>query len=218
MKKTISIVILIVLAMVGVGAAITNAAAKPDDKVTICHVPPGNPENAHTITVSENALKGHLDNNGKLHGLDYYGECKTVEPTDSTSEPTDATSTPTDNPTTDVPATVVTPSWSVDQSCKTSRDTWIAASSTEAYTANVYLTSGHAWEIEFVANDGYEFAESDKYTLSDDKGRAVVTGRFLVVRCVVPEPVEVPEIGTPEVEIRKPNNNKTTDALPNTGA
>jgi hypothetical protein len=63
----------------------------------------------------------------------------------------------------------------------------------------VYLSSGHIWEIEFVANEGYEFAESDRYVLSDDKGRAIVTGRFLTIRCVVPHE---PEIGTPEVETR----------------
>jgi hypothetical protein len=39
-------------------------------KVTICHVPPGNPANAHTITVSENAVPAHL-----AHG-DYLGPCK----------------------------------------------------------------------------------------------------------------------------------------------
>ena len=41
-----------------------------DGKVTICHVPHGNPENAHTTTVSENAVAAHL-----AHG-DYLGECK----------------------------------------------------------------------------------------------------------------------------------------------
>jgi hypothetical protein len=211
MNRILMITLAVVLSVVGLGAVVTNSAnAKPEDKVVICHVPPGNPENAHTITVSENALKGHLDNNGKLHGLDYYGECKTDEPTDPTTEPTDnptdptETATPTDNPTTDtpttdVPATPVTPIWSVDQSCSTPRDTWITATDTDAYTVNVYLSSGHAWEIEFVANEGYEFTNSDKYTVSDDKGRAVVTGRFLVVRCVVPHE---PEIGTPEVETR----------------
>jgi hypothetical protein len=40
-------------------------------KVTICHVPPGNPENAHTITISVNALKTHLD-----HHDDYCGPCE----------------------------------------------------------------------------------------------------------------------------------------------
>ena len=38
-------------------------------KVTICHFPPGNPSNAHTITVSANALTAHL-----AHG-DILGEC-----------------------------------------------------------------------------------------------------------------------------------------------
>jgi hypothetical protein len=41
-----------------------------NDKVKICHIPPGNPDNAHTIRVNENAVDAHLD-----HG-DYKGECK----------------------------------------------------------------------------------------------------------------------------------------------
>jgi hypothetical protein len=39
------------------------------EKITICHLPPGNPENMHTITISQNALQAHL-----AHG-DYEGEC-----------------------------------------------------------------------------------------------------------------------------------------------
>jgi hypothetical protein len=38
-------------------------------KVSICHIPPGNPSNFHTISVSENAVQGHLD-----HG-DLVGPC-----------------------------------------------------------------------------------------------------------------------------------------------
>lgn len=30
------------------------------DRVTLCHIPPGNPENPQTITVSENAVPAHL--------------------------------------------------------------------------------------------------------------------------------------------------------------
>jgi hypothetical protein len=37
--------------------------------VTICHIPPGNPANAHTITVGAPATSAHLD-----HG-DYLGTC-----------------------------------------------------------------------------------------------------------------------------------------------
>ncbi len=47
----------------------------PDGKVVICHVPPGNPSNAHAITVSPNAVAAHL-----AHG-DYYGCCGAHDPT-----------------------------------------------------------------------------------------------------------------------------------------
>lgn len=40
------------------------------DKVTLCHVPPGNPSNAHTISVGSPAVQAHLG-----HG-DALGECK----------------------------------------------------------------------------------------------------------------------------------------------
>ena len=41
-----------------------------DGRVAICHVPPGNPDNTHTITVSINAVPAHL-----AHG-DYCGPCE----------------------------------------------------------------------------------------------------------------------------------------------
>lgn len=42
---------------------------EPDNQVTICHIPPGNPNNAHTITVGASAVDAHL-----AHG-DYLGPC-----------------------------------------------------------------------------------------------------------------------------------------------
>ena len=53
---------------------------KKNKKVLICHVPPGNPGNAHTICVSANAVPDHL-----AHG-DYLGEC-TNGPNKPTTEP-----------------------------------------------------------------------------------------------------------------------------------
>lgn len=47
-----------------------SAGRKKENEVTICHIPPGNPDQAHTITVSANALEAHL-----AHG-DPLGECK----------------------------------------------------------------------------------------------------------------------------------------------
>jgi hypothetical protein len=49
--------------------AVSNA-----NKVVICHIPPGNPENAHTIVVSEKALPAHL-----AHG-DTEGPCPSYPP------------------------------------------------------------------------------------------------------------------------------------------
>jgi hypothetical protein len=46
-------------------------AVKAEDKCTICHVPPGNPPNAHTITVGCSAVDAHLRN----HPGDCLGPC-----------------------------------------------------------------------------------------------------------------------------------------------
>jgi hypothetical protein len=50
-------------------ALIASAAWADDAKVQVCHVPPGNPGNFHTITVGQDALQAHLD-----HG-DLAGAC-----------------------------------------------------------------------------------------------------------------------------------------------
>jgi hypothetical protein len=52
-------------------ATMQPAAQAQNEKVTICHIPPGNPENAHTITISINALQTHLDQHG-----DFVGDCE----------------------------------------------------------------------------------------------------------------------------------------------
>ena len=46
--------------------------SEPNGKVTLCHIPPGNPANRHTITVGDPAAAAHL-----AHG-DYLGPCKAV--------------------------------------------------------------------------------------------------------------------------------------------
>jgi type II secretory pathway pseudopilin PulG len=43
-------------------------------KVDICHIPPGNAQNSHTLNVSPNAIKAHL-----AHG-DYIGACGSCDP------------------------------------------------------------------------------------------------------------------------------------------
>ena len=49
-----------------------SASAAPAQKVEVCHIPSGNPDNFHTITISENALAAHL-----AHG-DVTGSCNAI--------------------------------------------------------------------------------------------------------------------------------------------
>jgi hypothetical protein len=66
MKKSSAVVKLVaVLAICGA----TVAFGAKLGKVDICHIPPGNPANAHTINVSENAVPAHI-----AHG-DTPGAC-----------------------------------------------------------------------------------------------------------------------------------------------
>jgi hypothetical protein len=52
-------------------------ACSPDDprKTTICHIPPGNPANAHTLCVGNAAVRAHLENHG-----DTLGPCVSEPP------------------------------------------------------------------------------------------------------------------------------------------
>lgn len=66
-----------------------TAPAAPAEKMTVCHIPPGNPGNAHTITVGTAAVPAHLN-----HG-DSLGACPTSMPTATdTPPPPPPTATP----------------------------------------------------------------------------------------------------------------------------
>jgi hypothetical protein len=53
---------------------VVTTAAEAGSAVTLCHVPPGNPEAAHTVTVGASAVPAHL-----AHG-DAEGVCEEAEP------------------------------------------------------------------------------------------------------------------------------------------
>lgn len=53
---------------------VVTTAAEADSAVTLCHVPPGNPDAAHTVTVGASAVPAHL-----AHG-DTEGVCEELEP------------------------------------------------------------------------------------------------------------------------------------------
>jgi hypothetical protein len=46
-------------------------------KTTICHIPPGNPSNAHTLCVGNSAVSAHVDNH-----QDTLGACASEPPCD----------------------------------------------------------------------------------------------------------------------------------------
>ena len=54
-----------------------DSKATGDEKVTLCHSPPGNPESFQTLSVAQEAVSAHLE-----HG-DLLGACAEVEPVDS---------------------------------------------------------------------------------------------------------------------------------------
>ncbi len=65
MKRAKEVIGAVAALLLAVGACIANA----EERVAICHLPPGNPTNAHTIIVGRAAIDAHLG-----HG-DQVGEC-----------------------------------------------------------------------------------------------------------------------------------------------
>jgi hypothetical protein len=56
----------------------------PNGKFWICHVPPGNPDNAQTLAVNINGwLNGHKAGKGNSHNSDYLGPCLASQVSDS---------------------------------------------------------------------------------------------------------------------------------------
>ncbi len=60
----------------------TNGKAK----FSVCHVPPGNPANAHNICISPNALNAHLTSGSNGHNNCYLGPCRDFCVSTSTSQ------------------------------------------------------------------------------------------------------------------------------------
>ena len=75
MNRVIPIAAIALVAVImGMSAFAPAMADKPGEapnegKVLVCHIPPGNPANAHTISISEDDVDDHLD-----HG-DFLGDC-----------------------------------------------------------------------------------------------------------------------------------------------
>ncbi|MFH0866931.1 MAG: T9SS type A sorting domain-containing protein [Bacteroidota bacterium] len=62
--KTVKITALFVMVLI-------SGAVLAQEKITICHCPPGNPNKCHSITIAIEAWAAHLAN----HAGDYVGSC-----------------------------------------------------------------------------------------------------------------------------------------------
>lgn len=63
-RRQVTMLAVLLLLVSSLGMA--NAAGR--EKVTICHIPPGNPGNAHTISVGAPAVEKHIANHGDTLG------------------------------------------------------------------------------------------------------------------------------------------------------
>ena len=74
-----------------------------EDKVVICHIPPGNPDNKHTITIGAPAVKAHLS-----HG-DVLEACPSGVPPGNETNPPGNETIPPGNQTTNLTLTILSP-------------------------------------------------------------------------------------------------------------
>ena len=66
MKNTLSRIVM-TTALVVVSALFSSFTNTANDKITICHIPPGNVDNCHEITISMNALQTHLNHHDTFY-------------------------------------------------------------------------------------------------------------------------------------------------------
>ena len=69
-KKALILFVIFVISISLITGLSQSASAAPAEKVLICHIPPGNPSNPHTLSVGERAVDAHL-----AHG-DALGSCE----------------------------------------------------------------------------------------------------------------------------------------------
>lgn len=71
MRTAVIAIAAMVIAVAGTIPAIAVENGNNDHKVTICHVPPGNPNNPQTISIDESAVEHHFEE----HPEDSLGPC-----------------------------------------------------------------------------------------------------------------------------------------------
>ena len=75
MRNLLFVLLLVASLFVAVSASPVQAG---EDKVEVCHIPPGNPENTHVIVVGASAVPAHLahgDSANTSNSTDFDGHC-----------------------------------------------------------------------------------------------------------------------------------------------
>lgn len=66
LKKHLLFAGIFIFSAISFGFVEFNKETTTSKKITICHVPPGNPDNCHEIKISKNALQAHLNHGDRL--------------------------------------------------------------------------------------------------------------------------------------------------------
>ena len=74
MKRTLQFHLAVLAGLVLLLVGLSTSMAAPAPKVKVCHIPPDDPANFHTITISENALQAHLDHGDKFGACGLFSE------------------------------------------------------------------------------------------------------------------------------------------------
>lgn len=66
LKKQLFFAGIFIFSVISFGFVEFHKETPLSQKITICHVPPGNPDNCHEIRISTNALQAHLNHGDRL--------------------------------------------------------------------------------------------------------------------------------------------------------
>lgn len=163
-------------------------------KIEICHIPPGDTENAHTITVNTSAARAHL-----AHG-DTLGPCDEKDDGDGETENPDIDAPIISDVTiTETTATSVLISWLTDEDSdsqvKHSSES-LSSSTAITTTSNTATTTNHQIELTgLLASTTYYF----KVVSTDNGGNVADSDEQEFT--TLPVEIEEPDVDAPVIEL-----------------
>jgi len=68
-NKALILFLIFVIFISSITGLAQSVSAAPEQKILICHFPPGNPDNLHTLSVGESAVLAHVAHGDTLGTL-----------------------------------------------------------------------------------------------------------------------------------------------------